>query len=396
MQGSVASRGERLYSLDAARAIAALAVVFQHWEHFFTLQRFSAANQDSPLYWLFAPLYDKGARAVMFFFCLSGFIFYWLYSAKVHERIVGPATFALLRLSRLYPLHLATLLVCLALQAPLITTLGHPFIYENQDVRHFVLNLLLMQYWGFENEWSFNGPSWSISVEIFLYIAFFVACRFVRPSMWQCLGLAIVGLVVARFSVLASAAVPFFIGGATFYLYRALVAQWTPLKNLALVAVVCGLWVLILSLFQPAVLEDNLAKLRSLLGDGRPGSIVGTIARHFADRQFEFVLFPATVLSLALTESVWTRIPWVWLHELGNMSFGIYLLHFPLQLAFVSVALAFNFPPDLFTRITTLTLFIALLILLAAVSYRWFERPIMVTVRKNSTRVWGRRGVART
>ena len=100
----------RLYSLDAARAIAALAVVFQHWEHFASVPAFAAPHDASPLYALFQPLYDKGARAVTFFFCLSGFIFFWLYGDKVRDRKTGPATFAVLRLSRLYPLHLATLL----------------------------------------------------------------------------------------------------------------------------------------------------------------------------------------------------------------------------------------------------------------------------------------------
>jgi len=161
---SSGTKGVRLYSLDAARAIAALAVVLQHWQHFLWQDRFAAPTEASPLYWLFSPFYDKGARAVTFFFCLSGFIFYWLYAQKVRERTVGPASFAMLRLSRLYPLHLATLLACIALQWPLTAMLGHPVVVENNDFRHFLLNLPLIHYWGFEDGYSFNGPSWSISV----------------------------------------------------------------------------------------------------------------------------------------------------------------------------------------------------------------------------------------
>jgi peptidoglycan/LPS O-acetylase OafA/YrhL len=369
---------DRLYSLDAARAIAALAVVFQHWEHFFSLRAFSAAKEESPLYWLFSPFYEKGARAVTFFFCLSGFIFYWLYSRKVHERVVGPAAFAVLRLSRLYPLHLATLLVCVALQWPLIQMLGQPFIYPEHDAKHFALNLFLIQYWGFEDGYSFNGPSWSISIEIFLYIAFFLVCRFNRPSIWQCLVFAAAGVLLARFSVLAGAAVPFFLGGAAFFTYRALSARWTPARNLALVAILAVLWAALPRLTQP----DILSSLARLMGEGRAADLVETGLAALAERQFEFVLFPLTVLTLALTESVWKRIPWAWLHDLGNMSFGIYLLHFPLQLAFVLVALSFNFPADFFTRISTLILFVGLLLLLAAVSYRAFEKPTMDAIRR--------------
>jgi peptidoglycan/LPS O-acetylase OafA/YrhL len=382
------AKKERLYSLDAARAIAALAVVLQHWpEHFFSLERFSAATEDSPLFFLFAPFYERGARAVTFFFCLSGFIFYWLYSRKVHDRIVGPSTFAMLRLSRLYPLHLATLLLCVVLQWPLIQMLGHPFIYQQHDVYHFLLNLPLIQYWGFESGWSFNGPSWSISVEIFLYFAFFAACWFARPSLWQCLALAFAALLVARYSVLADAAATFFLGGASFHVYRTLSARWTPLKSFVLVAIVVGLWALIPPLTQPDILQDRLAQLRPWLGEGRLGDIVETGVLEFAQRQFEFVLFPATVATLALSEIVWKRIPWVWLHELGNMSYGIYLLHFPLQLAFVSIALTFGFPSDFFTRITTLALFVGLLLVISFASYRVFERPAMLAIR----RAWLRR-----
>lgn len=364
---------ERLYSLDAARAVAALAVVFQHWEIFFSLQRFSAATEASPLYWLFHPFYEKGARAVTFFFCLSGFIFYWLYSRKVHEKVVGPATFAVLRLSRLYPLHLLTLLLCLALQWPLIGMLGHPFTYPEHDAYHFGLNLFLVQYWGFERGYSFNGPSWSISVEIFLYIAFFFVCRLVRPSLWQCLALALVAMVLARFSVLAAAAQTFFMGGAFFFIYRMLASRWTARRHFALVVLVIASWALIPMLTRPDVLES----LRGLPGGGVVAAGLGVLA----ERQYEFVLFPLTVLALALSEVAWKRIPWRWLHDLGNMSFGIYLLHFPLELAFVWAALSFAFPADFFTRTTTLLLFMGILLALAAVSYRAFEKPAMDVLR---------------
>ena len=377
--------GGRLYSLDAARAIAALAVVFQHWEHFLSVAPFAAAREQSPLYWLFAPFYDKGARAVTFFFCLSGFIFYWLYAPKVHDRAVGPARFAALRLSRLYPLHLATLLSVLALQWPLIAMLGKPFIYQHQDLKHFVLNLLLIQYWGPEDGWSFNGPSWSISVEIFLYIAFFIACRYFRPSVWQCLVLALTGLLLARFSVLANAAVPFFIGGAAYHTYRFLAPRWTPTRAIVLAAIVVLLWAIIPPLIQPGVLDALLARLENLLG--APGKAVSAVVRIFAERQFEFVLFPATVMALALSEAVWKRAPWAALHELGNMSYGIYLLHFPVQLVFITAALAFGFPGDFFLHPATLLLFIAVLLAVAFASYRFFEKPAMLALR----RLWSRR-----
>lgn len=375
MTSTTVSRSERLYSLDAARAIAALAVVFQHWEHFFALAPFAAPPSEAPLFSVFQPLYEKGARAVTFFFCLSGFIFYWLYAQRIRERAVGPATFALLRLSRLYPLHLLTLLACLALQWPLMEMLGGPFIYPERDAKHFVLNLFLVQYWGFEDGFSFNGPSWSISVELFLYVAFFLACRFVRPLIWQCLALAVVGVLLARFSALAGAAASFFLGGTAYFVYRALAPRWTPLRNLILAAAVIALWILLPMALQPGMLAAPF-------GDNSVGRLVDAAAAALAERQYELILFPLTVLTCALSEAAWSRVPWRWLHDLGNMSFGIYLLHFPLQLVFVLIALNFAFPADFFRQPATLALFFLALIALAALSYRCFEKPAMLALRR--------------
>jgi peptidoglycan/LPS O-acetylase OafA/YrhL len=327
---------------------------------------------------------------VTFFFCLSGFIFYWLYAPKVREKTVGPATFTVLRMSRLYPLHFATLVFCAVLQVVHVGWLGRPFVYEYNDAGHFALNLFLIQYWGFESGYSFNGPSWSISVEIFLYIAFFLVCRWTRPGIWQCLVLAAAAVLLSRFSILATAAVTFFLGGASFYIYCSLSTRWTPLKNLVLVAVVVALWALIPSFVEPDALAGNLARLRASLGEGM-GDIIAAGAREFAQRQFEFVLFPATVVTLALSETAWKRLPWRRLHDLGNMSYSIYLLHFPLIFAFVSVALAFSFPADFFTRTSTLLVFVALLLAAAAISYRFFEKPTMDALR----RMWFRREARR-
>ena len=51
---------------------------------------------------------------------------------------------------------------------------GAYFIYQFNDFRHFLLNLCFAQSWGFEYGLSFNGPTWSVSIEILLYVVFFV------------------------------------------------------------------------------------------------------------------------------------------------------------------------------------------------------------------------------
>src|ERR1700675_2139648 len=98
----------RLHSLDSLRGLAALSVVFWHWQHFYALTgRWQPGWQRSsePLYEFFRPLYDEGWAAVDLFFPLSGFIFFWLYGESIRERRIVASEFALLRFSRLWPLH---------------------------------------------------------------------------------------------------------------------------------------------------------------------------------------------------------------------------------------------------------------------------------------------------
>jgi peptidoglycan/LPS O-acetylase OafA/YrhL len=53
--------------------------------------------------------YEAGECGVWIFWCISGFIFSWKYRDTISGRSVGGRTFFVFRLSRLYPLHLVTL-----------------------------------------------------------------------------------------------------------------------------------------------------------------------------------------------------------------------------------------------------------------------------------------------
>ena len=69
--------GKRLYSLDALRGLAALAVVVVHYELLFPLSGLSGSGYDPvkqlPFFAALAPIYYCGNKAVELFFSLSGF-----------------------------------------------------------------------------------------------------------------------------------------------------------------------------------------------------------------------------------------------------------------------------------------------------------------------------------
>ncbi|MDB4238742.1 acyltransferase [Alphaproteobacteria bacterium] len=117
-----------------------------------------------------------GDWPVDFFFVLSGFVISYAYGNKVKSR----ATFYVFirkRFWRLYPLHLLTLLIFVFIEAArYIVEFYYPGTiirpgFEGSDYSAFISNLFLFH--AFTGDiGSFNGPSWSISVEFYTYFLF--------------------------------------------------------------------------------------------------------------------------------------------------------------------------------------------------------------------------------
>lgn len=198
---------QRFYLLDILRGLASFSVLIWHYQHFFFRNCKLPARFDrgiQPGYVILKPLYEHGDLAVYLFFILSGFIFFHIYSEGISSKSVSLKTFVSNRLSRLYPLHLITLLLTAALQLGYHRLFNSYFVYEFNNLKHFLLQLSFASFWGMQDGHSFNGPIWSVSVEVLLYIMFFAFCRFLplRPGflMLTCLlGLAIGGVHVGDF-----------------------------------------------------------------------------------------------------------------------------------------------------------------------------------------------------
>ncbi|PPE79573.1 acyltransferase [Kaistia algarum] len=118
---------------------------------------------------------------VDFFFVLSGFVIAANYARDLREGF-GVGRFMLLRMGRLYPLHVAMLLVLVVLEClPLLLRglAGHdaaPFSTADRGLGSLAANLFMIQGLGFERSLTWNFPSWSISAELATYLLFaFVA-----------------------------------------------------------------------------------------------------------------------------------------------------------------------------------------------------------------------------
>src|SRR5271166_4052924 len=142
--------GQRLYSLDALRGVAALAVVLWHWQHFYAISgAWQAGWQRSaqPFYPVLKPFYFVGWAAVDLFFALSGYVFFWLYAEAIASGAIGGGKFALLRFSRLYPLHFATFVLVALMQTMFHNATGTYFIYDANGWDYAWRTLLMAQQW---------------------------------------------------------------------------------------------------------------------------------------------------------------------------------------------------------------------------------------------------------
>jgi len=351
---AIAQVPQRLYSLDVLRGVASLAVVFWHWQHFFFdgTRRGALVEADLPLHDVLFPLYARGWLGVDLFFCLSGFVFYWLYSGAVAGNAISGRDFFVLRFSRLYPLHFATLLAVAVGQVLTLGITGRHFVYAHNDTYHFVLNVLFAPAWGFEQGPSFNAPAWSVSVEVALYALFFALCRLLPVRAPVLLAAAAAGLLVVEplYLPLGRGIAAFFIGGVAYLAYRRIVAsgrvqsvsRWLPWLG-------AGLWLL-----APFALWHSY---------------------------FALLLFPVTILALALLETrrgeLMRRAAF-----LGDVSYSSYLLHFPLQMLAAGAAAALGVDRGVFYSPWTLAAFIAVLLAVSFASHRFLELPAQRALRR--------------
>ena len=158
------AKSDRMEGLTGLRAIAALWVVGFHYS-------FGA----------FASLYPQGSLHVIrlgylgvdLFFTLSGFVIWHVHAADFHQPTMTVfRRFMGLRLARLYPVYLFTLLlfVLIVVLGPL---LGDPsFNPKNYEPGQFLVDLLMLQSWGLTSHLNWNYPAWSVSAEMFCYILF--------------------------------------------------------------------------------------------------------------------------------------------------------------------------------------------------------------------------------
>ncbi len=295
-----ADRRPPLPALTGVRAFAAYGPILWHAQHF---------TDD------FLPVARHGYLGVDLFFMLSGFVLAYVHGDEMRQpRWPLYGRFLALRLGRIWPAYLVVLLLVgasLAWREQWWSNLLTP------EQGRFVIHIFMLQNWGLVDPNEFNWPAWSVSAEWLVYLLFpvFVICLYrasrsiallAIPILVVVMGLAFLadgqsGLNAVGWIGLVRAALEFAIGFLLWRLFSDPVVQrW----NWNLIGAAC------------------LIALAVLLAVTGPRSLTDLL----------FVaLFAPLLLSLAFARGLLAKIcAWRPLVFLGEASYCIYLVHFPI------------------------------------------------------------------
>ncbi len=348
--------GDRIIGIELLRFAAALAVLVFHYQHlaFVGLTPTNLVKEAQPFFQSLRLFYENGQYGVQVFWCISGFIFFWKYGRSIPERRVSARDFLTLRLSRLYPLHLLTLLFVAAVQPIYAARVHSFFVYRYNDLYHFVLQLFMASNWGLQAGDSFNGPIWSISVEILVYVVFFLVLRLISAS-WITFAVIVVGSGLVQVLKLSSNPIflcltLFFLGCATAMAFSR-TRQSTRLARVASAAAIAAIIVVLLLSIYIAITPKWLLSVLS------PAVIFLCVSHIRGTPLINRLLVPA-----------------------GNMTYSSYLLHVPLQLTIVTVCAYMGLRVPFYSPYFFVC-YIAVVLILSNLCYKYFEMPAQRWIR---------------
>lgn len=367
----------KLLGLEIIRFISAFAVLLWHYQHFSYIadKPTNFVRDNQPLYAWLKICYRYGFYGIQVFWCISGFIFFWKYRESISSKSVSGKQFFILRFSRLYPLHFTTLLLVAFLQVAYINMNNYYFVYQNNTFSQFILQLFMASNWGlgkvihfllhiftsstrvYGEEFSFNGPIWTISVEVLIYFIFYTLLRFVSKSC------VINILIVVMWPIAKLLKFDHPIVECLYYFYMgglsAIVRQSISNRLLKMsLTLLAWCFIVLLPIFAWRVNLYGFKYLSDLF------VMAFTPALMFcASHNFRLKPTMQKVIEAA-----------------GNMTYSSYLIHFPIQLAIATMFSIEKIPIPFYNR-ALFSLFLSTTLLAAYLIYRYFEAPAQHAIR---------------
>lgn len=354
----------RVQSLEIVRFIAAFSVVVFHYQFYFFDSSISQSKR--PLYAVLSSFYNSGSYAVQWFWVLSGFVIFLNYADDIAIEKVPWRVFFFRRFARLYPLHLLTLILVCTLFA-CYKTLFHEtyWLYaQESNWSDLGLQLLFASNW-FSTEFTFNGPIWSVSVEVLIYALFFFVVAMTRQNVIKAsIIVCVLSVVVYYVAAYLHAGIEVWIAKCSFCFFGG-------------------------GIISKVVAHINLNPF------GIAGYGYKRIAGWIAACMFVAGLYairPAYALELALpmvgicfvascstTLERWpilARINWI-----GDLTYGSYLWHFPIAFTLVIAMRVAGVDRGVADSPPFLIGYLALVFIVAAASFLYIESPARRVIR---------------
>lgn len=364
-------RNSTIRSLDGTRGVAALLVAVYH----FTLH-----TEFSKNFYLFVDL----------FFILSGYVMIRTYGEKLSSQ-VDVRSFMFRRFGRLYPLHIAMLILAVLsyntleavkffaqplglgglLNSPGVAHVSFPGLYS------IVTNVFLLQGFDLSSQVaSINGPSWSISVEFYTYFIFALAMLWIAAKWRKAAFLAFAAFgmsvtiyhsIVAGHCMATGECMDIFDSQAIFrciggffigvLIYEFDTVRWMKNTTLALVCQI-GFLVCVVLILTESRLHPALALVANV-------AFAGLILSLQTDRG------PLAYL---------LNLPPI--QYLGKISYSIYLCHW----SFLLMSGVIQKHVSLGLKLAMLCAYLLIVLVVATFSFRFIEEPFRLATRRIADR----------
>ena len=342
---------KKYFGIEILRFFTSLSVLFYHYRHFFSPFN-STSSIDYKETFVYLPFsdflnvfYQYGIYGVHVFYAISGFVFAHVYLSK--EKLITSREFFLNRFARLYPLHFATLIIITVLQYISLFHFKSFQIVEFNDLYHFFLHLFFVSSWGFEQGHSFNAPIWSVSIEIAIYIIFFLTLSLLRRYKF------IFVIILSIFLILLSKIFKIeslFLECARLFFSGVIVYLITTYFNKPKILI-------FISIIMVTV------------------SFVGNY-KTYLFCPFAVLLF-SQIDYLIKTKSIQNLFS-----SLGDLTYSIYLIHVPLQIFIILNFDIFNLSETVYATKAFFIFFMILLLIISYFCFLKYEKPLNYKIRK--------------
>ncbi|PWY54052.1 hypothetical protein DGG96_19040 [Legionella qingyii] len=312
----------------------------------------------------------KGWLGVDLFFILSGFIISYVHQDEFKTfHLYRFKNFLLLRLSRIYPTHLTTLLSLIPIVCGSRFLFQYHSPFDQFSLSKFFYSFFLLNGWGFNASDGWNIPSWSVSSEWFAYLCFPFIAFFLgklKSAKSHLVLIACVYLVLFYLAIILNDAnqfmlswnltlirvsSEFLVGCCLFNINR----QSAPSYTADYMVLISFISMVILCILSIASIFDGVI----------------------------IIMFTFLVYGLSKTGPITTKLfANRTMLYLGKISYSIYLTHYIILMIFNQITKNIIGQPGLILQVTLFLSYIALTIIFAHLLYNLIEEPIRSAAKR--------------